>query len=286
LVGSTTAMLNAPSAYWALFVDENGDSLRSFTEGYDRNAHCKCTSINEIENENYIISGGIEDSGINHGNGMIWTLGLDSDARKLWERIDGSDNQYSNQKGYASCILSDTSVAITGFYYLPHEFGSPEGKLWILEITASGEGRYILDEGWDLLTFGQSITLTYTNELCVAGYAGRDNETDGYIFRTSELPNSVGAYSDNTINEVLLAFAYPNPFNSTLNIDFFNPLSSPVTIILYDINGREIMKRDKQRFNTGRHSVTFDGRSLPSGSYFVSLKSDKFVRYQKVELVR
>ncbi|MCF7809382.1 T9SS type A sorting domain-containing protein [bacterium] len=80
--------------------------------------------------------------------------------------------------------------------------------------------------------------------------------------------------------------SYPNPFNSKLNIDFFNPLSQPITIVLYDINGRELIKEDSKWFNTGKHSVMLDGGFLPSGSYFVSLKSDKFVRYQKVELIR
>ncbi|NQU05785.1 MAG: T9SS type A sorting domain-containing protein, partial [Calditrichaeota bacterium] len=84
-----------------------------------------------------------------------------------------------------------------------------------------------------------------------------------------------------TPSSLSLSF-YPNPFNSTLNIDFFNPISSPITVVLYDINGRALIKEDRQWYNIGRHSFALDGRSLPSGSYFVSLKSDKFVRYQKV----
>ncbi|MCF7809983.1 T9SS type A sorting domain-containing protein [bacterium] len=80
--------------------------------------------------------------------------------------------------------------------------------------------------------------------------------------------------------------AYPNPFNSKLNIDFFNPLSQPITITLYDINGRELIKEDLQWYNTGRHSVALDGGSLPSGSYFVSLKNDNSSMITKVELIR
>ncbi|NQU06080.1 MAG: T9SS type A sorting domain-containing protein [Calditrichaeota bacterium] len=98
--------------------------------------------------------------------------------------------------------------------------------------------------------------------------------------------NAVLDFTAPICNDFELFSAYPNPFNSNLNIDFFNPVSSPITVVLYDIDGRELIKEDEQWYNIGRHSFALDGRSLPSGSYFVSLKSDKFVRYQRIELVR
>lgn len=289
LIGSTTMIRNTPSSYWALFVDENGDSLRSCIACY-RGDDSVGYTIQELDDGNFIVSGRVYNSYPEFSNcSRIWTLGLDADARGLWGRIDGSDNIYSSLTGYASCLLSDTSVAITGMYSLSREFGSPYGKLWILEVTATGEGRYILDEGWEEPTSGKSIILTTTNELCVAGYAGRATRGTGYdgqIYKTSEMPNSVESSFIGAFKNNMIISAYPNPFNEKVRITLtLAQVGGIDALSIYNYQGKLVKKSNCQELIASA-SFLWQPGELPSGCYFVDVRWKNQLFRKQIILVK
>ena len=288
LVGSTTMIRNSPTAYWALFVDENGDSLRSMVEGYGGTSNAAST-IQEVEDGNFIVSGIVSNARNFPNTSRIWTININANGRRRWERIDGGDNQQSQMGCFSSCILSDTSIAMTGLHGLNAEFGEPEGKLWILEVTADGEGRYIIDEGWDELTSGSSIILTTNNELSVAGNvgnAGRDTWIDGQIYKTSELPNRVRSGFDGGVNRHLLLSAYPNPFNGVSTFAFSLRQPSTVMIDIFNTLGRKQVVLVSGNYSTGLHRVEWDGSGLPSGKYLIQMIAGGQVSTRKVTLLQ
>jgi gluconolactonase len=61
---------------------------------------------------------------------------------------------------------------------------------------------------------------------------------------------------------------YPNPFNPTTNISFSLPVESTVTLIVYDVLGREVKRLLNDRQQVGTHTIPFNASTLPSGSYF------------------
>ncbi|MBV6479603.1 MAG: Ycf48-like protein [Ignavibacteria bacterium] len=68
---------------------------------------------------------------------------------------------------------------------------------------------------------------------------------------------------------------YPNPFNpqTTIKFSVLNP--SSVSLMVYDITGKEILKiYDNEILNPGNYKVSLDfsRRSLSSGTYFYSMK--------------
>ena len=67
---------------------------------------------------------------------------------------------------------------------------------------------------------------------------------------------------------------YPNPFNPATKIDFELPYDSKVSIILYDISGREIAKIVNEQIAAGYHNVQFNGANLSSGMYFYRINAD------------
>jgi len=76
---------------------------------------------------------------------------------------------------------------------------------------------------------------------------------------------------------------YPNPFNSTLNIDI---ASSKGTVIIYNLNGAEVKRIpiDKQAIWNGKNNRGID---CPSGIYLVRLESEGINRItQKVILLK
>jgi hypothetical protein len=64
------------------------------------------------------------------------------------------------------------------------------------------------------------------------------------------------------------------------------PNSSYVTIKIYDIAGRELIKLINQKMNKGIYTVEFNGNNFASGIYFCQMVSGNFVKVQKLALVK
>jgi hypothetical protein len=79
---------------------------------------------------------------------------------------------------------------------------------------------------------------------------------------------------------------YPNPFNPSTIINFQLPVSSDVTLKVYDILGNEIATLVNEEKPSGSYEVGFDGKGLPSGIYFYQLKSGSFVETKKMLMIK
>jgi hypothetical protein len=60
---------------------------------------------------------------------------------------------------------------------------------------------------------------------------------------------------------------YPNPFNPQTTIRFGLPEAADVSLIVYDMLGREVKVLVHGTVTAGMHEARFDASSLPSGSY-------------------
>jgi hypothetical protein len=64
---------------------------------------------------------------------------------------------------------------------------------------------------------------------------------------------------------------YPNPFNPTTKIDYSLPFDSKVTLLLYDILGREVKKVINEQQTAGFYTVEINTNNLASGIYIYKL---------------
>lgn len=87
-------------------------------------------------------------------------------------------------------------------------------------------------------------------------------------------------------NEFKLFQNYPNPFNPTTTISFTLPVSTFTSLKIYDVLGKEVALLVNRVEKTGRHQVTFNASSLPSGVYFYQLRSGNFVETKKMLLTK
>ena len=88
-------------------------------------------------------------------------------------------------------------------------------------------------------------------------------------------------------NKYDLSQNYPNPFNPTTKIDFQLPVDSKVSLIIYDITGREVNVILINEFKKADYyTVQFNGSNLSSGIYFYRIVTDKFVMTKKMMLVK
>ncbi len=79
---------------------------------------------------------------------------------------------------------------------------------------------------------------------------------------------------------------YPNPFNPTTTINFALPKSGNVSLVVYDILGREVAHLVNGEMQAGYHSVEFNANNLASGIYFYRLKAGNFVNVKKLMLLK
>ena len=91
--------------------------------------------------------------------------------------------------------------------------------------------------------------------------------------------------------EFALAQNYPNPFNPTTNIQFSLPTATPVSLVVYDILGREVAILLDRRVEPGHHQVTWDGRDatgreVPSGIYLHRMITPEFRATIKMLLLK
>jgi len=79
---------------------------------------------------------------------------------------------------------------------------------------------------------------------------------------------------------------YPNPFNPGTTIEFALPKSSPVTLKIFDMLGREVATLVNESMAAGVHKITFDARALTSGVYFYRLEAEGFIQTRRLMFLK
>ncbi len=79
---------------------------------------------------------------------------------------------------------------------------------------------------------------------------------------------------------------YPNPFNPETILKFDLPVSSEITLKVYDITGRVIVSLAEGLFSPGVYQFKFNGSNLSSGIYFAILIAGNFSQTQKLVLMK
>lgn len=79
---------------------------------------------------------------------------------------------------------------------------------------------------------------------------------------------------------------YPNPFNPTTNIKFTLPERSQVSLIVYDMLGREVATLVNETLPAGEQTVPFDASRLANGVYLYKLRSGSQEITRKMTLIK
>ncbi len=84
---------------------------------------------------------------------------------------------------------------------------------------------------------------------------------------------------------------YPNPFNPTSTIRYDLPESANVTLVIYDILGREVIRLVNQEMQPGYHRAVWEakdhtGRVMPTGIYIARLTAPEYSKSIKMLLLK
>ncbi len=91
--------------------------------------------------------------------------------------------------------------------------------------------------------------------------------------------------------EFTLFNAVPNPFNSSVTIEFELPKSSNVSIEVFNIIGTNVISLVDEELSAGRYRLIWDGkdcsgRTVSSGTYLYRMRSDDFNETKKMTFIR
>ena len=190
----------------------------------------------------------------------------------VWDVVD--DSTIANKKlfyqipatGYADGMKVDSAgnIYCTG----------PTG-VWII----SPEGKYL-----------DKIAMPENPSNCNWGDADRKTLyiTAGKSLYRIRLTAATGVEEHGSLNtkSFKLYANYPNPFNPLTTITFDLSKSQNVTIKIFDILGNEAGILLNGYLSAGRHLVTFNADSLPSGIYVYQMEAGSFVQSKKMVLLR
>ncbi len=154
-------------------------------------------------------------------------------------------------------------------------------ELWRRVTGICGNGT------WYLLAEIDPSETEYIDELgtvaqngnCLAEYKllavdGANNESDFSeiveIEFGSDIWKAAGGkpVTKNVPSDYALHSAFPNPFNPSTTIKYALPENSNVTLVVYDVLGREVAQLVNGTREAGYHSATWDASGVSSGVYF------------------
>ena len=146
------------------------------------------------------------------------------------------------------------------------------GNIWMLRYEDSQivADSLLMESLVSISSFGVDEKL----ELYVIDFWG------GSIFRFTD------SSTTSLISKYTLLQNYPNPFNSVTKIRFFTPIEGRVTLIVYDLRGREVVRLLDEFEPSGHHWVFWNASNIPSGIYFYQLVAGDFVQTRKMVLLK
>jgi hypothetical protein len=142
---------------------------------------------------------------------------------------------------------------------------------------------------------GGNILPTEDGGYLVSGYIFNENDqlyhtilvkTDSLGSNLSEVPTEMDEVK--IINKSFsLSQNYPNPFNPSTTISYQLPVSSNVSLKVFNTLGQEVETLIKGFQNAGFHSSLFTlSSSLPSGIYFYKLQAGDYISVKKMILLK
>lgn len=173
----------------------------------------------------------------------------------------GGATVYVNYDGPNSGSLSGVTAGDGTVYFEGAPFKKPTGE-WCFEVTDVVEGTHTYDSGSNAVT-----------RACESGWVY--GESSGPLARLGTLPD-----------DFELEYNRPNPFNPSTVIGFTIPEATHVTLEVFNALGQRVETLVDRTMPAGRHEVTWNAASNPSGTYLYRLSAGNFVETKKMMLIK
>jgi hypothetical protein len=106
------------------------------------------------------------------------------------------------------------------------------------------------------------------------------------IYATNGTATAVASPLQSSPTSFRLMQNYPNPFNPSTVISYSIPMSTLVTLKVYDVLGRQVATLVNEQQAPGLHSITLNAGELASGVYFYQLQAGNTVQAKKLMVIK
>ena len=125
-----------------------------------------------------------------------------------------------------------------------------------------------------VLSNGMYISQTIGQQSVIGNYT-IEGRTYGQGFQQSIWSK----YISNNVNNLITTVTYPNPFVSSINFQFSQPIKEPISVTVFDVRGRLIHSQEK--FASG-NILTIYLQLLADSSYLVRLSTPNYTYYTQI----
>ncbi len=101
-----------------------------------------------------------------------------------------------------------------------------------------------------------------------------------------ETASATPSFGTAVVTEYALHQNYPNPFNANTSITFDLVEAGHATLTIYNMVGQKVATLTEGLSEAGRHTISFNAGSLPSGIYLYRLEANGFVDQKKMLLLK
>jgi len=253
-----------------------------WTRNFGGNRYDKGFSVARAVDGGYIIAGykTVPDRNYHYKFYLIKTSG---EGFVEWERTYGGT--------VGERALSVRQTVDGGYIMAGHSqsFGQGGNDIYIVKTDGSGnlEWQDVFGEYSDEI--GECIRQVSDGNYVVTGHAENFGGAYHDAFLMKIRPGQVGLEdepSEIAPRTFIMQENYPNPFNSATTICYMLPGPSDVTIVIYDLLGREIETLFQGHKPAGSHQVVWNAGNLKSGSYFCKIESDRYSETKKMVLLK
>lgn len=237
------------------------------------------------------------------GNGLVYRS---SDNGESWDSLNvGMPNALygisfiSSTTGFAfGCCGAYFKTTDGGDTWQNHNYITPGDIIYSSDFVDENTGWAVGELGWLLKTTdsgetwfqnGPQIQEEFRSVFFVNEEIGFVVGSNGTILKTIN-----GGGSSTSVSEdgelTPIAFRlnqnYPNPFNPKTVISYQLPMSSNITLKVYNLLGKEVATLVNEYKPAGSYEFEYDASALASGIYYYQLITESFSETKKMVLMK
>lgn len=294
--GSYYYMINGGSTSYGVILthDLDGNFVSSMATGLDGRA----VFYNPNDGEIYVKVYGMDLYTVNPATGATTLIysGIFHDYQSRVAFNPATQLMYEMDEGTVYVVelaTGNTINTMTGFNYGTWGYNyaiatngahlftwTDGGTVYAYDLDGNYEETFTISSG----SFGWSLDFT-DNMLWAADDADYGPNGVWYGYRGVEGPTGVMEEVPEP-SEFILYQNYPNPFNASTTIRYSLFQTGPVNISIYNLLGQEVAILSEGIQNIGQHAVTWYTDDIPSGIYFVRLKTENRSESIKTSLLK
>ena len=200
------------------------------------------------------------------GNGEIYVT-VSTDGGRNWAEPTNITNTHSNGAAAGACYSE----------CFPSLAETVDDYLHIFYMEDKDAGSYVFD----------TSTLSTENPVWYEKILASEIPTTPLITQIDfHIRSGVEDVPKISLSEFSLNGNFPNPFNNSTNIEFSLKKEMPITLQIFDINGRLVGNLASGMHASGEHTVSWDAQGVSSGIYFAKLSAGDQIKTSKLVLLK